>query len=457
MAKRTKEPTREELRADAMARRPLIVKSANGDLPIFGGIGSGGVGSNPAEYLRTIRPKTSTTDALGLYYVQDQDLYNLLDEMILRDATLAGAESALADFASEFPTLFEVVGDEDDDRAVAVRDETQEAIQGVAPFDLGAARSAVRTAVHRHGFAVVQIFWGVDGGRVVPVSYRHEHPAQFAFTTDGEVLIRDASGVRLPPPRKFIAVQWPALYGNPFGASQIFPLAILYQVKKLALKGWVELSDKGNDPILVVKIPADVKDPATAQANAEEMLRNLSGTKGVAFALGETLESIARNSSGSSKSVSEAIVDWCDRAMVRAILGGELNFMSGSTQTGGFAQAKTHGDASSRRAKTMAEIDERFVQQVVNHFVALNYGDDAAVRVCVDTEDAADVRTTEIRYRGALASGLAIKTEQAYREWGFELPQDDDEILVAPAPAAPSPFPPAEGEDDGDESEDRED
>lgn len=450
------------LSGDAIPRRGQTVEKTvsvpardSSASKLFGSYG----GSNPAEYNRTVTAKQSHSDALGIVFGQDRELYDLYAEMRDKDATIAMACAHLLAIANEFPSGF-VADDAEDEEAGEIVKACEECLVGTrGNFGWQGMLDALALGAFVDGFAVVQTAWTVREGRISPDWFRQEHPSLFSFTDTGAPVLA-IGGYKLADPRRFVVSRWGAPYGNPFGESQLHGLRWLYDFKRSAMRGWLAYTEKYGLPILVAKVPPDATDGATTIANLRSAIQSLDLTNGLILAQGETIESIARDGGkGGSQSHQEAFIKHMDANILRRILAGELNVASGAS-VGSYAQSQTHDANTRRRAVAMVRMrDEAVNRGPVAAFVEMNFGPHwvGRVRFLADTETKADTGESIARLDAAFRLGVEVRAAQAREMLGMERPLDDDEILVPPVAAAPPPFGSevdpggGEGEDEGEE------
>lgn len=429
--------TREGIRGDAQQRR----SSASYWTRYMRG--------NPARYIQEIMPtqRASASNDFIPTLVQDAALYDMLDEMVDKDAVIGGTESTLAAQILAREQRFEV-DDEDDARAVEIRDFVEKACTEMrGMFSWTAALRNILLGARRHGFSASEIIWKVDGGRFVPKTIIHRHPGQFDFDSLGNLYIYgEGSTYGQAPPNKFVVHRNVSLYGNPFGTSDIFPLRWPWYIKKTALKAWADGVETYGLPILTGTIEADsfagTNGPSVRDQRYSELMdafATIRGESGLVLPPGVDVKALSRGLSNSS-TPHEALIDYLDRCIVRYLSGSTLTTME-NAGTGSLAQSKTHGQIAAERLVSLCRALAETVQcYIVEPLVRLNFGDDAPMpRFVIDVDDEEDVEQGLKIFEAAQKLGVETSRRQ-FREWfGVDAPEDDEDTINSPPPAAPQP------------------
>jgi len=409
---------------------------------------------NPAARWNLIVSDRPASDGLNLsgYICGDLTLYDALD-LSAEDPEVA---AALRQIRNEFGTLPTSLASESREESVAkIIGEASKAIMHVeGEFGWNAFLVTAGMMAIRHGFAVHQIFWHYHRGRLVPHSYRHEHPARFAFAEDGRLLVWDGTKLAIPPYGKFVVTRIPAPYGNGFGESQVYCLRFLIAAKRLAMKGWVTFAERVGTPILIFKIPADLDDKS-AKTEVETVLKNLGRSDAIILSMGEEVETVQRTSATGAKSPQEAVLDYFDAAIAKVLTGGTLMLSKGDG--GAYALGKVQERTRDAGVAWYARIlEESVTRGVVAPMIAWNWGEtDEPIVFKIDTETKADAATLEITFRTARDSGLSIPEAWARKQLGIPMPEAGEPVLSPPKPEPPAPGGGGrEGESKGGKTED---
>lgn len=422
--------TREEMSSDKRARRQAV------------GFWLRYIGrTNPARMIQEIMPsqRASAGNDFVPTLLQDAALYDLLDEMVDKDLVIGGTEATLAAQILAREQRFEV-DDEDDARAIEVRDFVERACHDVGGiYAWTDVLKVLLLGARRHGFSVCEILWRVEGGRFVPDAIVHRHPGQFEFDETGRLYLYDGTVAATREPvafGKFIVHRNLSLYGNPFGQSDIFPIRWYWFLKKLALKAWCDGVETYGLPILTGRVDADSFNGANGPSllaqrtrELEDAMAMIRSNSAIILPPGVTLESIARGLTNGT--VPHAtLIDYLDRSIVRYLSGSTLSTME-NAGTGSLAQSKTHGQIAAERLVSLCRALAETVQRdLVEPLVRLNFGEDAPMpRFVIDVDDEEDVVQALSIFQKAIDLGIQVSRRQ-FREWfGLDAPEDDEDAV----------------------------
>lgn len=101
------------------------------------------------------------------------------------------------------------------------------------------------------GFAVSEIIWSYDAGRVVVGDIRARHQKRFFWDADDSFKVRteEAPGGMLLPKNKFIVHRYKARSGHPSRAGVLRVCAWMYLFKNYTLKDWVAFCEVYGMPL----------------------------------------------------------------------------------------------------------------------------------------------------------------------------------------------------------------
>ena len=386
---------------------------------------------NPARLIQEIQPTqhASSGNPFLPYYITNRSLYDLLDEMVDKDATIGGTEDTVASQVLAREQRIAAPEGEDEEASKPIVEFVERALFGM---ECGKWTSALKTLLlgaRRHGFAVSEIIYRLDGGFYKPDRIKHCHPGEFDFAINGTLLLNNGTVTRQPaPPNRFIIHRNAAMYDNPYGQSEIFPLRWAYYFKKNATKAWIDGVETFGLPVLVGTIEA-MTEGDRRKSELESVMENLRASSGVVVPSGVTIQGIARGLSQSG-TPHEALVDYLDRLMVRRLTGSTLTTME-NAGTGSLAQSKTHGQiANDRLVSICNSLAETITRDLITPLVRINFGPNAVVpRLVIDTDEEEDVIPALAIMQKAAELGVPISTSQ-FREWfGLEPPADEGDTI----------------------------
>lgn len=281
------------------------------------------------------------------------------------------------------------------------------------------------------GFAVSEIMWHYDAGRVVVGDIRSRHQKRFFWDTEDKFKVRTdevPEGMELPG-NKFILHRYKARSGHPSRAGVLRVVAWMYLFKNYTLKDWVAFCEVYGMPLRLGKYqPGASEDDKRALMQA---LAQIGADAAGIFPDGTTIEFI-NTEKASSTDLYERLARYCDEQISKAILGQTLTSDSGG---GSYAQSKTHNDV--RHDLTIADckaLAATLRRDLIRPLVLFNFGDDTRIPyIRFDAEESEDLEQTA-NIIGTLIekTGLKIPTSYLYKKFSIPKPEGDEEIAQPP-------------------------
>ena len=281
------------------------------------------------------------------------------------------------------------------------------------------------------GFAVSEIMWRYDGGRVVVGDIRSRHQKRFFWDTEDAFKVRTdeaPEGMELPG-NKFILHRYKARSGHPSRAGVLRVVAWMYLFKNYTLKDWVAFCEVYGMPLRLGKYQ-----PGASEDDKRALMQTLAQIGADAagiFPDGTTIEFV-NTEKASSTDLYERLARYCDEQISKAILGQTLTSDSGG---GSYAQSKTHNDV--RHDLTVADckaLAATLRRDLIRPLVLFNFGDDTRVPyIRFDAEESEDLEQTA-NIIGTLIekTGLKIPTSYLYKKFSIPKPEGDEEIAQPP-------------------------
>ena len=277
------------------------------------------------------------------------------------------------------------------------------------------------------GFAVSEIMWRYDGGRVVVGDIRSRHQKRFFWDAEDAFKVRTdeaPEGMELPG-NKFILHRYKARSGHPSRAGVLRVVAWMYLFKNYTLKDWVAFCEVYGMPLRLGKYqPGASEDDKRALMQA---LAQIGADAAGIFPDGTTIEFV-NTEKASSTDLYERLAHYCDEQISKAILGQTLTSDSGG---GSYAQSKTHNDV--RHDLTIADckaLAATLRRDLIRPLVLFNFGDDSRVPyIRFDAEESEDLEQTA-NIVGTLIkeTGLKIPTSYLYKKFSIPKPEAGEEI-----------------------------
>lgn len=319
--------------------------------------------------------------------------------------------------------------DTDDERDKEIAEFVTEQINGLENFE--DIQMDLLDAIGK-GFAVSEIMWGYDEGRVVIEDIRPRYQKRFFWNAiDDSFRVRTAEhpeGIELPE-NKFILHRYKARSGHPSRAGVLRVVAWMYLFKNYDLKDWVSFAEVFGLPLRLGKYQ-----PGASEDDKRALMQALIQIGADAAGIipdGTSIEFITTEKT-SSTDLYERLARYCDEQISKAILGQTLTSDSGG---GSYAQSKTHNevrhDLTVADCKALASTLRRYL---IRPLVLYNFGEDKRIPYLrYDCEEAGDLKeTAEIIGTLIEKTGLKVPTSYLYKKFSIPKPEADEEVAAPP-------------------------
>lgn len=394
----------------------------------------------PQEELQQVSAARSTSSAHGFFSIAGDRYFNLMDEMVRKDQTLAAALRLVVSMLLRRDVKFTV--DDKSDRAAEMRDEIEKRLTSVSSrMSWGKLLWSLLHGSLQHGVSVNEIVWEPDGALDVPRAYIHRHPGMFVFDSMGDAYFYDASG---DPPKvplyKFAILENPALYGNPWGQPVIETLQFLYEFKRQILKDWLHFLTKYGLPLLMATAKSD-RQFKEHQQYLENLFANLRAESAVTLPPGFEIEAIQRGA-GQTGNLHREFIRYTDECMVLLLYGPILGMLD--SEHNARAATQSHSGITQIALKPLGKrLGETLTRDVVKPFQLLNYGSDSPeVKAEIDTEDAIDVKQMIASVDAFHKWNLSVP--ESYVRSTLDMPKPTDDDAIPPPPKLTGPRLPLE-------------
>ncbi len=286
------------------------------------------------------------------------------------------------------------------------------------------------------GYAVAEVMWAVEDGRLVFKKVIDRDQRRFVFTTEAELrmLVPEnmITGVELPA-RKFIRHSFGAKDGNPYGLGLGTRLFWYVWFKRQVLANWLIFTDKFASPTAVGEYP-----PGTPKAEQDKLLRAaaaLSQETAVTIPQGLVLKLLEASRTGSVDAY-ERFLSYCDQMISEVVLGESLTTSGG--KNGSRALGEVHNEVRLELVKADADLlSDTLNDTIVRWIVELNLPGakpPTVYRIFPEDLDARAERDGKI-----MKLGFQPTEEYVRQTYG-----DGWERRPAPVPAAPDAGTPPE-------------
>lgn len=294
------------------------------------------------------------------------------------------------------------------------------------------------------GFAVSEIFWVKENGKLVPGGFVNHQPRRFGFRpSDGALVWRDQGmgneGIdfRAAHPNKFIVAQ-PRVNGDVAareGLVRVLMWAALF--RNWSLADWVKLGEIAWKPWRWAEYQktATKKDIADLVAVLEGMIA--SGVAAVPETTKLHIEYPGGSGSSASKPGHAELYETMGREIAKAIVGQTLTTDEGKNGTQ--ALGRVHNEVR----KDIRDADALHVAMVLSRdliapMVTLNFGVGAPIpEFRFVTEEGKDLLALSTGLKTTVETGLPVPQKWAYELLGIPAPKGGEAVIEPPAKAPP--------------------
>lgn len=286
------------------------------------------------------------------------------------------------------------------------------------------------------GYAVAEIMWEYERGRLRPVAYIPRDQRFFVFdrlslrdlrlAVDGSI-----EGDALPP-AKFVRHMPRARLGIPIRAGVARPAAWAFMLQQFTLQDWAGFAEVYGLPLRVGKYHA-----GASERDKRTLLKAVASISSDAAAIipeGMTIDFHSVQGSH-GESVYAGLLEYLDKQVSKLILGQTMTSDDGSS----LSQAEVHNevrrDILRADCKQLAYTVQRDIIEVA---VAMNFGPQQAYpTVSLPVPDPEDIDALTENVSTLVPLGLRVAERQMRDKLGLSEPAKDEPILSAPAAAAP--------------------
>jgi phage gp29-like protein len=209
---------------------------------------------------------------------------------------------------------------------------------------------------HIFGFNVFEVNWEEREGLIIPSFVQRDY-RDFILKEENKLYYNNDE----IPECKAIYTLYKPRFNKPYGDAMLEKIYFPIKIKNASVEFWVRFLEKFGSPWTVGKVSSD------AEMIADEIHNMLSGDAAV-IDIEDDIQLIQPSSSSSNNSFNP-IIDYCDKQITKAILGGNL---TAEVKQGSFAAAQTHNDIREDLANTDAKILEGFMNRAISMFLEIN-------------------------------------------------------------------------------------
>jgi phage gp29-like protein len=340
----------------------------------------------------------------------------LFEEMEEKDAHLAAILQTrkLAVLGKDYEVLPYAKTPEDEQIAAAVG----ELVYAIP--DLEGALLDLLDAIGK-GFALGELIWEVAGGaaRIREIRWIPQKKVTFGEDLTPRLLTAEApwQGVE-PPPWKLIYHRYKARSGHASRAGVLRVVGWMYLLKNYALKDWAAFNEVFGMPLRLGKYDATAS-PADREALIRA-IRNLGSDAAGVISKATEIEFIEAASRGGKGNPYQAMAEFCNREMSKAVLGQTLTTDTAGA-TGTYATARVHDLVRRDLVQADAQaLGATLREQLLRPLVGFNSGWDKPVPwFRFKYEEGEDLKTLSEVYRNLAALGLPLSREHLAERFGI--------------------------------------
>jgi len=287
------------------------------------------------------------------------------------------------------------------------------------------------------GFSALEIYWDVRNGKNIPRHMEWVHPKKFTWANSmtPRLLTDEApgNGIELPP-FKFIFHLHKTRSGFPVRQGVLRTCAWMYLFKNYDIKDWVAFAEVYGMPLRLGKY-----DPGATKEDKEALVQAVRslGSDAAGIISKSTEIEFIEAVKNSGESVYEALANFCDAQMSKAVLGHAASADSTPGKLGNENQAGEVRQDLKRADCEMVSKSSR--RDLIRPLVGFNYGWEVPLpwlRFKYEPEEdlKAEAEKIDILTRAGVKT---IPVKWVHERFGIPMPKDGEETIsqAAQAPA----------------------
>ena len=277
------------------------------------------------------------------------------------------------------------------------------------------------------GFALGEILWEVAGGAAQVAALRWISQKKVTFGEDlaPRLLTAEApwQGAE-PPPWKVIYHRYKARSGHASRAGVLRVVGWMYLLKNYALKDWAAFNEVFGMPLRLGKYDASAS-PADREALVRA-IRNLGSDAAGVISKATEIEFIEAASRAGNNNPYQAMAEFCNREMSKAVLGQTLT-TDAAGATGTYATARVHAMVRQDLVQADAQaLGATLREQLLRPLVGFNFGWDKPVPwFRFKYEEGEDLKALSEVYRNLAGLGLPLSREHLAERFGIPLGMEE--------------------------------
>lgn len=359
----------------------------------------------------------------------------LFEEMEEKDAHL-GSQFALRKQAVT-GLDFEILANEDDPQGDKVADFCRQCIETLPNWDENLLDMLDALA---KGYSLHEILWDQSSGQAMPRDLKWVHPKRLTFwdSLTPRVLTEEepTHGVDLQP-FKWVYHRHKARSGYDTRAGIMRTCTWMYLFKNYTIKDWVSFSETYGQPLRIGKYsPSATKEDKEALLQA---VRSIGVEAAGIISRNTEIEFIEAQRTG-SLNIYEALANFCDAQVSKAVLGQTLTSEAGGSKgQGSYGLGKVHNEVRLDLVKADASaLAKTITQLLLKPIVGFNFGWDAPMpQFHFQVQEPEDLKALADVYGVFIDRGHQVAQEHIAERFGIPMAQDGQTPLTAKAVPTP--------------------
>lgn len=278
------------------------------------------------------------------------------------------------------------------------------------------------------GFQPIEIIWGKVGNYILPIELKPKNQEWFAFDVDNKMRLLTLNNMFIGeelPDRKFLIPTYNDInnnYYNPYGDKILSSCFWPASFKNTDYKWWVTFTEKYGMPYLVGKLPPGQESQREAM---EEELKAMA-VDAIAVISTDCEIEVQKTGDKSSAGIYNDLIESCDAAIAKVILGQTLTTEGSDKGSGSLALGKVHSSVRDDIILSDKKIVENTHNQLIQWICEINFGVlDKYPKFEMYEEEDVDM---DIAQRDKILKDTGVKFTKKYFIKTYNLEEEDFEV-----------------------------
>ncbi|SNS86923.1 Mu-like prophage protein gp29 [[Luteovulum] sphaeroides subsp. megalophilum] len=297
------------------------------------------------------------------------------------------------------------------------------------------------------GYSFTRIVWDTSEGQWRPERLEWQDPRWFRFNRNdlSTPLMLGDHGEELPlEPFRFIFAAVQAKSGIALRSGLARAAAWAWMFKAFTQRDWAIFTQTYGQPLRLGRFG-----PGASEEDKATLFRavaNIAGDCAAIIPESMQIDFVETKSVGATADLYKQRADWLDQQISKAVLGQTATT---DAVTGGLGSGKEHRqvqeDIERADAKAMSGILNR---DLIRPWIVLEYGPQQRYpRLRIARPEAEDLQAMATALAALIPLGMRVSQKKTRDRFGFDEPENDDDILGLPRPARPATAPAADPSD----------